>query len=212
LDISPSVIKENLIQVAGNRRFYLELRHIKNYTSPREKLICISNCFRIINRSVYLEIIVNAHQGNNSHGADESLPLFIYVLLKSKVPDLFGNFAFIKNFRYKARREYRDPVEFKYTFTSLKIALKFIIEIKSGKLHLAPGEDFKDLVKLNKKKHQQTQTSLEDSNFAEVELRSFAKLKYTGEISVNHFINNPSALATFIDDFNSLLAIKKSDT
>lgn len=184
------------------------MRQINDYTSPREKLICISNCFRIINRKKYLEIIVNAHQGNNSHGADESLPLFIYVLLKSRVPKLFGNFAFIKNFRYKARREYRDPVEFKYTFTSLKIALKFIIEVRSNKLHLAPGENFKELKKLGKKKNQETQTVFEDSIYAEVELTSFVKFKYSGEVSVSHFINNPADLSLFIEDYNSMLPKK----
>ena len=52
LDISSTLIRENMIQVAGNRKAYEELRQINTYTSPREKLIAISNCFRIINRKL----------------------------------------------------------------------------------------------------------------------------------------------------------------
>lgn len=186
-----------------------ELRLIGRCTSPRDKLICISNCFRIINSKLYEEIISNAHQGTSVHGADDSLPLFVYVLLKAKVPKLFSNFYFIKNYRYKPRREYRDPVEFKYTFTSLKIALRFILEIKSSKLHLQADESFKELVKLSKKKTQGTQTSVGDKPFRELELREMFSPAYTGEISAGHFISNPQELELFISDYFALLNIKK---
>jgi hypothetical protein len=132
-------------------------------------------------------------------------------LLKSKVPRLFSNFSFIKHFRYKPRREYRDPVEFKYTFTSLKIALRFISEIKSNKLHLGPHENFKELVQKAKKKHVETQTAFEETHFGEVELKNLGKIRYNGEISISHFLSSPEDLEVFIEDYWTLLKMRKEE-
>jgi len=74
--------------------------------------------------------------------ADLTLPLFTYVALKAKTQGLFRNYYYVKSFRYRERREVRDPVEFRYTFTTLKIALNFIAELKPDRLNLQPGEYF----------------------------------------------------------------------
>ena len=133
----------------------------------------------------------------------------MYVLLKAKIEKLLSNYYIIKYFRYKPRREFRDPVEFKYTFTSLKIALSFILEIKSNKLHLQSGENFKQLLKASKKKSKETQTSLEDLQFHEVELHEFYKENYSGEVSVSHFTQNPKDLELFIADFYAMAKLVK---
>jgi hypothetical protein len=75
------------------------------------------------------------------HGADESLPLFVYVVLKAAVEGLFSNYYFIKTCRYYQRLEHRDPVEFRYILTSFKIALKFVIELSPATLVFEAGED-----------------------------------------------------------------------
>jgi Vacuolar sorting protein 9 (VPS9) domain len=143
------------------------------------------------------------------HGADDSLPLFVYVLLKAKVENLLSNYNYIKNYRYKPRREFRDPVEFKYTFTSLKVAIRFILEIKSNKLHLLPDENFKELVVGCKRKTQETQTAIQDVPFDELELHPMLKENYTGEISVEHFLKCPKDLEVFIADYYTLLNLNK---
>mmetsp|Transcript_19819 Transcript_19819/g.19826 ORF Transcript_19819/g.19826 Transcript_19819/m.19826 type:complete len:118 (-) Transcript_19819:305-658(-) len=84
------------------------IQNINKYTSPRDKLVCISNCFRIINK-----IISSINEGSVAHGADESLPMFVYVVLKSKTPKLFSNYYYIKRFRYPPRIDHRDNVEFR---------------------------------------------------------------------------------------------------
>jgi hypothetical protein len=99
-------------------------------------------------------------------------------------------------------------VEFKYTFTSLKIALRFISEIKSNKLHLAPDENFKQLVQRSKKKSIETQTLFEESHYQEVELKDLVSPSYEGEISVNHFLSNPQDLERFIEDYHNLVKAK----
>jgi hypothetical protein len=75
------------------------------------------------------------------HGADESLPLFVYVVLKAAVEGLFSNYYFIKTCRYYERFEHRDPVEFRYILTSFKIALKFVLELSPARLVFEAGED-----------------------------------------------------------------------
>lgn len=74
-------------------------------------------------------------------GADVTLPLFTYVVLKAKADNLYRNYYFIKSFRYKPRREARDPVEFRYTLTTLKITLNFISELSMEKLKLGTSEE-----------------------------------------------------------------------
>lgn len=72
--------------------------------------------------------------------ADLTLPLFTYVVLKARTAGLYGNYYYVKSFRYRERREVRDPVEFRYTFTTLKIALNFISELQPERLNLQPGD------------------------------------------------------------------------
>jgi hypothetical protein len=56
-----------------------ELGKINKVFSCRDKLLCISNTIRIVNM-----IIKNS--GRNMHGADDTLPLLIYVMLKARQP------------------------------------------------------------------------------------------------------------------------------
>lgn len=56
-----------------------ELQKINLYKAPRDKLVCILNCCKVINN-----LLVNASlaSGQNSPGADEFLPVLIYVTIK----------------------------------------------------------------------------------------------------------------------------------
>lgn len=189
--------------------FQLELQKINVYTSPRDKLVCISNCFRIINSKIYLEIISNCNNGSAAHGADDSLPMFVYVVLKSKTEKLFSNYYYIKKLRYPPRLDHRDNVEFRWTFTSMKIALKFLLELNESKLKLATNENYEELTKGSREKSRSCQTSPIPSENPEVELGPIVKLSYQGVISVNHFLENPQDLQNFINDYYNLLNIRK---
>lgn len=92
----------------------------------------------------------------------------------------------------------------------MKIALRFILEIKAGKLQFQATENFKVLVAGCKKRTIGTQTLLEHKDFKEVELQDMVIAKYNGEVSVEHFVSCPEDLKVFIEDFCSLQQSVKS--
>ena len=83
--------------------------------------------------------------------------------------------------------------------------MRFILEIKSNKLHLQLGETFKDLVKGCKFRSAETQTMVKDKEFNEMELQEMFRGSYSGEISVDHFVENPEDLGLFITDYHTLI-------
>lgn len=56
-----------------------ELQKINMYKAPRDKLVCILNCCKVINN-----LLLNASIASNENppGADEFLPVLIYVTIK----------------------------------------------------------------------------------------------------------------------------------
>lgn len=56
-----------------------ELQKINAFKAPREKLLCILNCCRVINN-----LLLNASMSENRvPGADDFLPVLIYVTIKA---------------------------------------------------------------------------------------------------------------------------------
>ncbi|KAF5190295.1 Vacuolar protein sorting-associated protein 9a [Thalictrum thalictroides] len=74
LDIQPAFRNESSWLLAQK-----ELQKINMCKAPREKLVCILNCCKVINN-----LLLNASITSNEHppGADEFLPVLIYVTLK----------------------------------------------------------------------------------------------------------------------------------
>ncbi|GLU06665.1 hypothetical protein SLE2022_236710 [Rubroshorea leprosula] len=60
-----------------------ELQKINAFKAPREKLLCITNCCRVINN-----LLLNASMSGNHvpGGADDFLPVIIYVTIKASSP------------------------------------------------------------------------------------------------------------------------------
>ncbi len=164
----------------------------------------ISNCCRVVNCNRYI-VIISRSSGKSYHGAEDSFPLFVYVVLRSKAEKLFSNCSYIKYYRFIARKLERDPVEFRYNLAVLKSAIKFITILDESKIKLQPGEDYNQLISQNGRVSRAVQTSPEPGPKAEVELISFENdYKYEGCISVEHFLNNPVDLQRFIDHYYSL--------
>ena len=80
------------------------------------------------------------------------------------------------------------------------------MELKASKLHLMPDENFKDLVMKCKKINKTTQTSVQGN---EIELQEFLNLSYSGDISVEHFLENPRDIERFIFDYWMLVNLNK---
>jgi hypothetical protein len=148
----------------------------------------MSNTIRIINM-----IIKNS--GKSMHGADDTLPLLIYVMLKAKAPRLYSTYSYIKYFRYLPRREIRDPVEFRYALTTYKIALNFILMLSPEKLYMIPGETASPSEHQTIDKETQTEPQEDLLDLTEC---------YNGPLTVEHLQANPHDLEALIAHYTQL--------
>ena len=128
-----------------------------------------------------------------------TLPVFMFVVLKARTEQLFRSYYFIKKFRYQLRRETRDPIEFRYTLTTLKIAVRFLSELTPDKLKLSAGESVPQLEM--ERKHASTQTAPR-----ETELEERIVLRYTGPVDVAFLLARPEALEAVLEDYSALRA------
>ena len=106
-----------------------ELRKINTYKAPRDKLVCILNCCRVISNL----LSVSAGEGA---GADDFLPILIYVLILAAPPQLESNLAFIMRYRLASRLN----GEAAYFYTNMVSATTFIETISPTSLSIDPQE------------------------------------------------------------------------
>jgi hypothetical protein len=124
LDIKPEYQNETSWLLAQK-----ELQKINMYKAPRDKLACILNCCKVINN-----LLMNAsHMSNdNPPGADEFLPVLIYVTLKANPPQLHSNLLYIQRYRHESRL----VSEAQYFFTNILSAESFIWNIDAESLSM----------------------------------------------------------------------------
>lgn len=106
-----------------------ELQKINMYKAPRDKLACILNCCKVINN-----LLLNASIVSNETppGADEFLPVLIYVTIKANPPQLHSNLLYIQRYR----RQTRLVSEAQYFFTNILSAESFIWNIDGESLSM----------------------------------------------------------------------------
>ena len=92
-----------------------ELAKIKNYRAPRDKIICILNCCKVI-----FGLLKNAQSSDTS--ADSFVPLLIYVVLQANPDHLVSNIQYILRFRNSDKLS----GEAGYYLSSLSGAIQFI--------------------------------------------------------------------------------------
>lgn len=129
-----------------------ELEKINRFRSPRDKIVCILNCCRLI---------TNVLRDNSASsdaiqvGADEFVPALIYVVLKTNPRNLHSNLDYIA--------AYRNPAKLKaepgYFFTQIAMAVSFIQGLDQGLLNISP-EEYNQSLALCKKRMKQ------DSSFS----------------------------------------------
>ncbi|KAJ4732436.1 Vacuolar protein sorting-associated protein 9A [Rhynchospora pubera] len=124
LDIRPEFQNESSWLLAQK-----ELQKINLYKAPRDKLVCILNCCKVINN-----LLVNASLASdqNAPGADEFLPVLIYVTIKANPPQLHSNLQYIQRFR----RRTRLVSESAYYFTNILSAESFVWNIDGEALSM----------------------------------------------------------------------------
>ncbi|KVI06894.1 vacuolar protein sorting-associated protein 9A-like isoform X1 [Cynara cardunculus var. scolymus] len=115
-----------------------ELQKINVYKSPRDKLACILNCCKIIS-NLLLNAAINANQ--NPPGADDFLPVLIYITIKANPPQLHSNLSYIQRYRCKSRL----VGESAYIFTNMLSAESFILSINAESLSMNETEFTKNM-------------------------------------------------------------------
>ncbi|GAB4844849.1 Vacuolar protein sorting-associated protein 9A [Ancistrocladus abbreviatus] len=128
LDIKPTFQNETSWLLAQK-----ELQKINMYKAPREKLVCILNCCKVITN-----LLVNASITSNEDppGADEFLPVLIYVTTKANPPQLHSNLLYIQRYRHQTRL----VSEAAYFFTNMLSAESFIMNIDAKSLSMDETE------------------------------------------------------------------------
>jgi hypothetical protein len=111
LDIPERFHVEASLQLAEG-----ELSKVNLFKAPRDKVVCVLNTCRIINN------LLNVSSGNRPPGADDFLPVLIYVVLRANPPDLESNLRYIARFR----RDSRLVSEAAYFYTNLVSATHFL--------------------------------------------------------------------------------------
>ncbi|KAG2541942.1 hypothetical protein PVAP13_9NG665700 [Panicum virgatum] len=124
LDIKPEYQNETSWLLAQK-----ELQKINMYKAPRDKLSCILNCCKVINNLLLNASIVS---NDNPPGADEFLPVLIYVTIKANPPQLHSNLLYIQRYR----RQTRLVSDAQYFFTNILSAESFIWNIDGESLSM----------------------------------------------------------------------------
>ena len=107
-----------------------ELLKIKGYRAPRDKVICVLNCCKVI-----FGLLKNAKSSDTS--ADSFVPLLIYVVLQANPENLVSNVQYILRFRNQDKL----GGEAGYYMSSLSGAIQFIESLDRTTLTVS-DEDF----------------------------------------------------------------------
>lgn len=124
LDIPPKFQNETSWLLAQK-----EIQKINSYKNPRDKLVSILNCSRVI-------LNVSMATNENPPGADEFLPVLIYVIIKANPPQLYSNLLFIQRYRHQSRL----VSEAAYFYTNLVSAESFIDNLDAASLSMDEKE------------------------------------------------------------------------
>ncbi|KAK9833087.1 hypothetical protein WJX74_006750 [Apatococcus lobatus] len=127
LEIPDAYQDENSLDMA-----MAELKKIDHFKAPRDKLVCILNCCRVLN-NVLQTSSVGAHE---ARGADDFLPLLIFTVIHANPPNLASNLEYIQRFRFQSRM----ISESAYFYTQLYSAASFIETINASSLSMDPDE------------------------------------------------------------------------
>ena len=133
LEINPSIDSE--VQSMGLA--VAELKKMNKYKAPKDKLICVRNCSKVI----YKMLEAAAGQGSTS-GADDFLPVLIIVLIRANPANLQSNIQYIRRFRNPSKL----LEEAGYYLTQLESAVHFLLNIKYSYLKNVTEEAYNSLI------------------------------------------------------------------
>ncbi|GAA6021439.1 hypothetical protein JCM10207_004734 [Rhodosporidiobolus poonsookiae] len=100
-----------------------ELCKMNQYKAPRDKLICVLNCCKVI-------FGLMRHVAAGEEGADTFIPFLIYVVLKANPENLVSNLQYIQRFRNPEKLSGEGG----YYLSSLNAAISFIESLDASSL------------------------------------------------------------------------------
>ncbi|GMK53703.1 hypothetical protein CspeluHIS016_0102890 [Cutaneotrichosporon spelunceum] len=112
-----------------------ELLKINHYKAPRDKMICILNCCKVIFGLI-------RHAMGNEAGADAFVPILIYVVLRASPDSMLSNVEYIQRFRNPEKLQ----GEAGYYLSSLQGAIAFIETMDASSLSNITQEEFESNV------------------------------------------------------------------
>ncbi|KAK5813922.1 vacuolar protein sorting-associated protein 9A-like [Gossypium arboreum] len=151
-----------------------ELKKINAFKAPRDKLLCIINCSRVINNLLLNASISEDHVPG---GADDFLPVLIYVTIKANPPQLHSNLKFIQLYR----RQSKLVSEAAYYLTNLVSAKSFILDLNAKSLSIEESEFMESMeaARLVNRVPQETVTTIDNRS-------KFGKLMDPGPSTLLH--------------------------
>ncbi|RSH77617.1 uncharacterized protein EHS24_003177 [Apiotrichum porosum] len=108
-----------------------ELLKINHYKAPRDKMICILNCCKVIFGLI-------RHTEGGSAGADAFVPILIFVVLRASPDNMLSNVEYINRFRNPEKLQ----GEAGYYLSSLQGAIAFIETMDASSLSNITQEEF----------------------------------------------------------------------
>ncbi|ORX38426.1 hypothetical protein BD324DRAFT_649795 [Kockovaella imperatae] len=109
-----------------------ELLKINHYKAPRDKMICILNCCKVIFG------LIRHTNGAESTSADAFIPILIFVVLRANPEHVWSNIEYINRFR----RPEKLQGEGGYYLSSLTGAIQFIESMDASSLSNITQEEF----------------------------------------------------------------------
>ena len=178
---------DKFVKLAGR-----ELNKINDYKSPRDKMVCILNCCKVI-------FGLLRHYKLENSGADSFVPMLIYVVLKNNVDDLVSNIRYIERFRYS---EFLKGEE-EYYLSSLQGATKFVIGMEKKDLNIKDEEEFQRRYEANQRLLREEglkETKIEENEVAPNESSTTTTTNLTASASSNPFGEITSSMKSLFGD------------
>ncbi|KAJ1421907.1 hypothetical protein B484DRAFT_332546, partial [Ochromonadaceae sp. CCMP2298] len=104
------------------------------------KVGCVLKCAAVIFRSLSLSKTKGGEEGHIA-GADDFLPLFIWVVMRSHIPKLCSNCEYIQTFLNPFRLMGKSG----YCLINLRSAIEFVNSVTAEQLIMDPGDFDKTL-------------------------------------------------------------------
>lgn len=175
LDIAANFdIKSSFFQLACN-----EIIKINKYKSPRDKIICILNCCKVIFALIRQDLKLEEN-------ADNFVPILVLILLLAKPKNLPSNLTYIESFR----NELFLVGETSYYLNTLQLGCNFIMSMNKQLLTIDTEAEFDQEYAANQKNLQQERKKKEIAHETDDPLQHLKESAGTIQQSISSWFTN----------------------